>query len=168
MKKLLFGLIVLIFPLSVFASNTGGYYALGGGMLSFDDSVDTIEPKQIVARVGYDFNEFIGLGFEGSFSLITDELQGVDFDVFTSFIYLKLGVPLGDSARIYAMFGSTNVELTGTYNDYSVSTDDDDTGTGFGMEFNLDQGAFFIDYIKYYEGNGVDVGSVNIGYTAHF
>lgn len=168
MKKLLFGLIILISPLTVFAANTGGYYALGGGLLSFDDGYDTIEPKQIVARVGYDFNEFLGIGFEGAFSLLPDEIAGVDFDVFTSFLYFKASVPLGESARFYAMFGSTNVELTGTYNSYSVSADDNGTGTGFGVELNLDHGAFFIDYINYFEDNGVDVSSVNAGYTAHF
>lgn len=168
MKKFFLSVLLLISSFSVFADNTGGYIALGGGSLSFDDSVDTIQPKQVVGRIGYDFNQYLGVGFEGSFSLIPDEVYGVDFDVTTTFFYLRAGLPLGDTAKIYAMFGSTNVELTGTYNDYSISGDENGTGTGAGMEFNLGDGAIFIDYINYYKKDGVDVGSFNVGYTAYF
>ena len=52
---------------------THAYWTIGGGLLTFDDGFDSIEPIQVFGRLGYDFNANIGIGVEGSFSLIEDE-----------------------------------------------------------------------------------------------
>jgi len=161
MKKFYIVLLLTFFSFSAVAQDTPGVYAsFGGGLLSFDDGVDTIEPKQLIARLGYDFNANIGVGIEGGFSLIEDDLYGVDFDVSTLFIYLKGAIPVGNGGKIYGLIGSANTELTGTAFGISVSADDDDTAMGIGFEA---ANGFLIDYIKYNDNDGIDVTSFNIG-----
>ena len=170
MKKLSVVILLTFLSFSAVAQNMGsGYAAFGGGLLTFDDGFDALKPKQLFGRLGYDFNPHIGIGVEGSFSLIEDDLLGVDFDVSTVFFYLKGALPVGDGNRIYGMIGSTNVELTGTasgpFGDVSVSVDDNDTGMGLGFEAS---NGFSVDYIIYNDNDGVEVTSFNIGFNSRF
>ncbi len=82
MNKLIAGILTLIVSLSVSAQEAPrACWMLGGSLLTFDDSVGSIEPIQEFGRPGYDFNANIGIGVEGGFSLVDDEIAGVDFDV---------------------------------------------------------------------------------------
>ena len=169
MKKTIVGIFALMLSFSALAEDGArGYWALGGGLLTFDDSVDQVKPIQMYGRLGYDFNQYIGIGGELGFSLIEDSAYGVDFSVTTTFFYVKGGMPLQDDAKIYVMFGPTNVELTGTYGGFSASTDDDDTGIGFGFEKGFGANAFTIDYITYYDKDGAEVYSINFGIASYF
>ena len=169
MKKLIAGVLTLLIS---FAANAQEgprtYWTLGGSLLTFDDGVDSIKPIQVFGRLGYDFNANLGIGFEGSFSLVEDELLGVDFDVSTTFFYLKGSIPIGDDAKLYAMIGPTNVELTGSFGGISVSADDDDTGIGFGYEKDLGGSSISIDYITYNSNSGIDVTAFNLGFVNYF
>jgi hypothetical protein len=144
------------------------YWSLGGSLLTFDDGFDSIEPKQVFGRLGYEFNANFGIGFEGGFSLIEDELFGLDYDVSTTFFYLRGSVPIGSGSKLYAMIGPTNVELTGSVGGFSISADDDDTGIGLGFERDLGTSSFFVDYIRYNDDEGVDVYAINLGLGARF
>ena len=146
----------------------GAYGAVGGGFLTFDDGFDEVKPKQLLGRLGYNFNDYIGIGFEGGFSLIEDELFGVDFDVTTTFFYLRGNVPVGEDSSVYVLVGPTNVEVTGSSGGTSISADDDDTGIGFGFETPLESVSFFVDYITYYDDDGVDATSINLGVVSYF
>lgn len=173
MQKLIVGILILFISFAATAQEgPRAYWTLGGSFLTFDDGSDSIKPKQVFGRLGYDFNANIGIGFEGGFSLIDDELLGVDFDVSTTFIYLKGSIPIGNDAKLYAMIGPTNVELTGTLGGFSISADDSGTGIGFGFEKTLrSDAAFSIDYIKYtdeFEGFSVDVDAINLGFVKYF
>ena len=170
MKKLYLAILLSFLSFPVVAQNMGsGYATVGGGLLTFDDGVDSIEPKQLFGRFGYDFNASIGIGVEAGFSLIEDDLGGVDFDVTTVFIFLKGALPVGNGNKIYGMIGGTNVELTATasgpFGEVSISADDNDTGMGIGFEAS---NGLFVDYIIYNDNDGVDVTSVNIGFNARF
>jgi len=167
--------IVIAGILTIFISFTAvaqeaprAYWTLGGSLLTFDDGVDSIEPIQVFGRLGYDFNANIGIGVEGGFSLIDDEIGGVDFDVSTIFFYLKGSIPVGDDAKIYAMIGPTKVELTGEFGGFSISADDDDTGFGFGFEKAIDSYSISVDYIIYNDNSGVDVSAINLGFVSYF
>ena len=166
MKKLYITFLLALLSFSVNAQNgPAWYYTIGGGLLTFDDGVDSIEPKQLVGRLGYDFNANFGVGIEGGFSLIEDDLMGVDFDVSTTFIFLKGSVPLSSGGKIFGMIGTTNTEITGSLGGFSVSADDDDTGMGIGFEA---PNGFTVDYIIYNDNDGIDVTSINIGFTSYF
>lgn len=169
MKSLLLLISTLLFIFSAQLRAAEGFYGgVGGGLLTFDDGVDEVEPKQLIGRLGYNFNDYIGLGFEGGFSLIEDELYGVDFDVTTTFFYLRGSIPVSETASVYVLVGPTNVELTGSSGGTSISADDDDTGTGFGFETQLESVSFFVDYITYFDDDGVDVDSINLGVVGYF
>ena len=160
--------IFLLLTVSNSFAAPGAYAAIGGGLLDFDDGFDSVKPKQLIFRLGYDFNDYFGVGYEGGFSLIKDELFGLDYDVTTSFIYLKGSFPVGDTASLYLLAGPTNVELTGSSGGFSVSADDDDTGLGFGFETQMSSARFFVDYITYNDNDGVDVSSLNLGAAFSF
>ncbi len=169
MKKLL--MLASLLPLMMagpLQAREGGYAGFGGGLLTFDDGVDEVEPKQLSGRLGYNFNEYIGFGFEGGFSLIEDEAFGVDFDVTTTFIYLRGSFPVGETSSIYFLYGPTNVELTGSSGGSSLSADDDDTGIGFGFESELDTLSLYVDYITYFDDDDVEVTSINLGIVSYF
>ena len=146
----------------------GPYAGFGGGLLTFDDGVDEVEPKQLMGRLGYNVNEYFGFGFEAGFSLIEDELFGVDFDVTTTFFYLRGSIPVGENSSVYFLYGPTNVELTGSSGGTSLSADDDDTGTGFGFETRLETVSLFVDYITYYDDDNIDTTSINLGIVSYF
>jgi len=166
-KLFLLTVLLLVFTARGYAAQ-GAYASVGGGLLKFDDGFDTVKPKQVVLRIGYNFNEYIGLGYEGGFSLIKDELYNVDFDVKTTFLYLKGSFPISETSFVYLLAGPTNVKLTGSDRGVSVSSDDDDTGTGVGFETRLNTARLFVDYITYYDKDGVDVHSLNIGAAFYF
>ena len=169
MKKLIAGILFLFISFAAAAQEgPRAYWTVGGSLLTFDDGFDSVEPIQLFGRLGYDFNANIGIGFEGGFSLVEDELFGVDYDVTTTFFYLKGSMPIGDDAKLYAMIGPTNVELTGSLGGLSISADDDDTGIGFGYEKGLGGSSILVDYIKYNDNTGVDVYAFNLGYVRYF
>ena len=114
------------------------------------------------------FNNYIGVGFEGGFSLIEDELFGVDFDVTTTFFYVRGSIPVGGKSSVYVLIGPTNVDLTGSVGGFSITGDDNDTGTGFGFETQLETLSFSVDYITYFDDDGVDVNSINFSLGSYF
>jgi hypothetical protein len=170
MNKLIAGFLALIISFAATAQGEKpkAYWSLGGSLLTFDDGVDSIKPVQVFGRLGYDFNDYIGVGIEGGFSLIEDEVAGVDFDVTTTFLYLRGSVPIGDNSKLYALIGPTSVEITGSLGGISISADDDDTGIGFGYEKSWDTYSILVDYIIYNDNSGVDVSAINLGFVKHF
>ena len=170
MNKLIAGLLILMIsiPATAQEEKPQAYWSLGGSLLTFDDGVDSIKPIQVFGRLGYDFNAYIGVGIEGGFSLIEDEISGVDFDVTTTFLYLRGSVPIGDDSKLYAMVGPTNVEVTGSLGGISISADDDDTGIGFGFEKSIGTYSISVDYIIYNDNSGVDVSAINLGFVRYF
>ena len=167
-KSLLLASILLLSISAQLRAAEGAYAMVGGGLLTFDDGVDEIEPKQLLGRIGYNFNNYIGVGFEGGFSLIEDELFGVDFDVTTTFFYVRGSIPVGGKSSVYALIGPTNVDLTGSVDGFSITGDDNDTGTGFGFETQLETLSFSVDYITYFDDDGVDVNSINFSLGSYF
>jgi hypothetical protein len=169
MKIIASGILALLISFTASAQERPhAYWALGGSFLTFDDGFDSIQPKQVFGRLGYDFNANFGVGFEGGFSLIEDDVSGVDFDVSTTFFFLKGIIPIGNDSNFYAMIGPTNVEITASYGGVSLSADDNDTGIGFGFENNLGTSSIFVDYIIYNDNDGVDVYAINLGLSMPF
>ncbi len=169
MRNNIIGILCLLFSFPIYGSDTSQTYAtIGGGFLSFDDGVDRLNPFQVFGRFGHDFNEHIGFGVEAGFSLIDDELLGVDYDVSTVFLYLKGSLPISDDAKFYGMIGPASTELTATLGDISSSADDNDTAMGFGFETNSGFSTFSIDYILYNGNDGAEVDAINLGYVINF
>jgi hypothetical protein len=170
MKKIIAGILASFISFAAPAQEgPRTYWTLGGSLLTFDDGFDTINPIQVFGRLGYDFNAYVGIGAELGFSLIEDELSGIDYSVTTTFFYLKGSIPVGDNSKLYAMIGPSNVELTASFGGFSASIDDDDTGIGFGFEKTLaSDSVISVDYIAYYDDFGLDVSAINLGFVNYF
>jgi len=175
MSKLLAGFLVLFLSFTAMAerpaarvSNNNTYLAFGVSSVRLSDSVDSVSPFNIYGRLGYDFNRYIGIGFEGGGTILEDDFQDVKFGINTLFGYLRLIAPIGNKSKIYAMVGPANVKLKASTGSGSLSVDDDDTAYGIGFERELDGYGFTIDYIKYYDNQGVDVEGFNIGLIGYF
>ncbi len=175
MSKLLAGFLALFLSFCAMAerpavrvSNNDTYLALGVSSIRLSDSVDSVSPFNVYGRLGYDFNRYIGIGFEGGGTLLEDDFQDIDFGITTLFGYLRLAAPIGDKSKIYAMVGPANVKLKASIGEGSISVDDDDTAYGIGFERDLDGYGFTIDYISYYSNQGVDVEALSIGLIGYF
>lgn len=151
------------------AQAVGAFYGIGGSLMSFDDGFDTVDPKNVFFRLGAAINEHIDIGGEISITLFPDDVAGVDFDVDTTFFFVKLNAVLNNGSKVYVMAGRADVELTGTSGGLSLSADDDDTGIGFGIQVPAGNNAYYaFDYIKYYDKDGVEAVGLNFGYVGHF
>ena len=185
MRKLIVGILALFLSFNAMAerpaprvSNNKAYFALGvSSVRASVNSLGNVSPFNVYGRLGYNFTRYIGIGFEGGGTLLEDEIQGfdasgnlvsVDFGINTLFGYLKLMAPIGDKSKIYAMVGPANTELKVSDGSSSIKLDDDDTAYGIGFERDLDGYGFTIDYIKYYDDQGVDVEGINIGLIGYF
>lgn len=150
-------------------AQVGAFYGIGGALMNFDDGFDEVEPKNVFFRLGVSLNDYVDFGGEVSITLLPDEISSVDFDVDTTFFYIKLNAPLDSGAKVYLMLGPSDVEVTGSSGGVSISADDSDTGIGFGFETPLDAGGFLhFDYIRYFDDDGVEAVGLNFGYMAKF
>ena len=67
------------------------------------------------------------------------------------------------------MIGPTNVEITASFEGFSPSADEDDTGIGFGYEKALGStSSIAVEYILYNHSSGVGVDAFNISYINYF
>lgn len=147
----------------------GLFGTFGGSLVTHEDSAGDVKPINVLARLGYDFNENFALVGEANFTLVSDDFAGVDFDVNIFSAFGQVSLPVSDTAKVYGLLGFSNVELEGDVGGLVLTVDDDDTSYGFGVEFGTTEvGAITIDWIQYYDDDGVDTSGFNLGYKFHF
>ena len=175
MSKLLAGFLVLFLSFAAMAerpaarvSNKNAYLAFGLSSVRLTESAGSVSPLNIYGRLGYDFNRYIGIGFEGGGTLLEDDFQDTNVSINTWFGYLRLIAPIGAKSKIYAMVGPANVKAKASAGGISFSVDDDDTAYGIGFERDFDGYGMTIDYISYYSNQGVDVEGFSIGLIGYF
>lgn len=176
MKRVLLICLLTLTPYSVSHGQPGWFFGVGGGFVSFDNSVDSVEPVNLVLRGGLALNDFIEIGAEVGNNLAEDDVSGVDYTVDGTFIFIKANLNLSEGTRVYAMIGKSSIELTQGAGSASVVFDDSDTGIGFGLQFTLSpKSSYFVDYISYYDDDQFDsipgditVDGLNIGYLSYF
>ena len=172
MKKLIATILTLFISFTATAQEGSGFYmSAGGSFPSADDGTTSIDPINIYVRVGYDFNDYVGIGIEGNNSLIEDDvLSSISYGINSYTAYLKGSIPIGERIRLNAIIGRSNVELTETFLFVLTGyTEDYDTARGIGIEYSFGpKNSLTADYINYYDKNGVDISAFNIGYTGYF
>ena len=150
------------------------WYIDGGfGSITFNDSVDTIHPKNIYIRGGYFINQYFNVGLESNVTISPDQVAyapGVDFSVNIGTLYLRAGAPVSDSVMLYGQIGSSNTELSAKYNGVTVTSSDSDTMLGAGAEIGLGSGSTYLalNYSQYNNNSGVKVTGFNVGIGARF
>ena len=163
-------------PFSPVLAEPGWFFGVGGGVVGFDRAGDTIQPANLVLRGGLALNEFVEVGVEASQTEADDKVGGVDYDVDSHFIFLRLNLDLGETLGMYAMVGPTSIELTGRTAGIPGSADDRGVGFGVGARFRRSgRSALFVDYLRYYDGDSFDgapgsvlVEGLNAGFFSRF
>jgi len=141
--------------------------------MSFEDGFDKIEPTNAYLRAGIEVHKNFDIGFEYNFSISSDSIDGIDFDVDTTLIFVKGKYPVSEKVELYALAGYANSEVTGSSAGLSVSADDDDFAYGIGVQFLAGEEVYVsAEYIKYYDdqdrGFDLEVDSFNIGLAKYF
>jgi hypothetical protein len=176
MKKVLLLSMLCFLPFSSVQADVRWFFGGGAGLVTFDDSVDEVEPINGLVRAGLGVNQYFDIGIERSVTVIDDDIDGVDFDVDMTFIFVKGNLPINDTTKLYLMVGKADVEITGSLGNFSASFDDSDTAFGVGLQFESgESGGYFVDYISYYDDSEFDgvaaditTDSLNFGYIAYF
>ncbi len=128
MKNKIILLIALMVSSSIVLAEN--WYVDGGlGFVKFDEGVDELSPTNIYIRGGYKINQYFNFGIEVSVTVSLDQISSapeVDFDVDMGTIYIRSGVPVGESVQLYGQIGSSNAELSASYAGVKASVDDND------------------------------------------
>lgn len=169
-------MVLCFMPFSSGLANSGWIFGAGGGLHSFDAGSDTVNPANIFFRAALAVNEYIEIGAEISTTLIDDDIDSVDFDIDTTFVFIKGNVYLDNGIVIYAMLGNSSIEIAERRGNSTINTDDADVGFGFGVQFGrINQSAYTIDFINYYDDDEFDrvvgdttLNSLNFGYVSYF
>lgn len=176
MSKIIFAIVLCFIPISSSLADSGWIFGAGGGLHSFDAGSDTVNPANIFFRVGLAVNEYIEFGAEISTTLVDDDIDSVDFDIDTTFVFIKGNVYLDSGIVIYAMLGNSSIEITERRSNSTINADDTDLGFGFGVQLGrTNRSAYTVDFINYYDDDEFDRvagdtshNSLNFGYVSYF
>jgi len=125
--------------------STNGFYAgLGITGTRYKDSClckatttndkTTIKSQQfgVMAKVGYDFNQYIGIEARGSKTNISNEQAGVEHVG----VFVKPMLPVGNSANIYGLIGAARTNAKAS--DFKYKTDSLALGAGIEIDLSKD------------------------------
>lgn len=165
--------IVLVFSGNLFA---GPYLGVGASLLSADDSFDEAKPVNAFLRAGLALNRHFEIGGELSYTLIEDDVLGIDYDVDTRFIFLQANIVMNSGTKLYFMVGRSEITITSTSGPLDIEDDDTGTGYGIGLQFPGAGNSYgAIDYINYYDRSEFDdtpasfvVDGINFSYITYF
>lgn len=173
---LMAGLLFCLLAFNNSYADSGWFVGGGGGLVSFDDEVDVVDTGNLYLRLGYSLGGFIDIGFDYSFTILTDDINDVDHDLDIAFAYVKGNIPISDTSKLYLMLGATKVKLTEGIRNSSDSFEDDGRGFGIGIQVQNDNASSYTaEYLIYYDdeefdGFNVDVvsSSFNLGFIRYF
>ena len=150
------------FATSATAQDSNFYGNLGVKTYEFDT-------YNILARVGYNFNQYIGAEVEGSIGIIDETIDGVDFETEWDIGgYLVGRYPVSDNFDVFARAGYSAVRIEISDDFDSLGTTLDGFAVGGGIQYNWDaQNGIRLGY-TYNEGDGADADVVDLAYTRKF
>jgi opacity protein-like surface antigen len=177
-------------PLPIPVADVSGFYAgLGIVATRYDTNCESTNVKSgidttagIMARVGYDFNKYVGLEARGMLS----NQEGDGGEVKHAGVFVKPMLPVGDATNLYGLVGVAKTTTQGTLR----RTDVEGLAFGAGVEYDLSddkkkdakydrefdgQGdqekglGLFVDYERlYYKSGSPDLDAVSAGVTYDF
>jgi hypothetical protein len=177
-------------PVPVADADVSGFYTgLGIVAAQYDTNCDCTGDKSgtdktagVMARVGYDFNKYVGLEARGMLS----NQEGDGGEVKHAGVFVKPMVPVGDATNIYGLVGLAKTTTQGSLR----RTDVEGLAFGGGVEYDLSadkkkeakydrefdgQGdqekglGLFVDYERlYYKSGSPDLDTISAGVTYDF
>ncbi len=149
---------------------------LGGGLHHNEVNSDSVNPLNIYLSLALAINNHVEVGVEISTTLADDDIGSSDFDVDTTFVFVRGLLPLDNGTVLYAQIGNSSIELAERNSSSTTNADDADSGYGIGARFGLgNESAYSIEYISYFDDDEFDnvVGnashsSLNLGYLSYF
>jgi outer membrane immunogenic protein len=154
------------------SNKSDSYFGLQYGMVTYsEDELSDLNPSVLIFRFGQHATE--NFSIEGRFGLgVADDsldISGVNLSLEIDSVIGVYGViHAGSSAdsSLYALFGFTKVEVTGTVSApgfQSESLTDSDSGASFGIGVEL--GNFNIEFTQYLSESTYDVTAISLGGT---
>ena len=159
----------------VTSAHAEGQFYAGGGVAvlesSADGGQDDLTFKEVYGRLGMMFGDYfsgearVGFGFSG------DSVGGnvdVDIDNFYG-AYVRAGAPVAESFYPYVVLGYTRLETS--ISGYGVDVSDSDSDISYGLGFDLsssDSLTFNVEYMKFYDEDGVEVDGLSFGLATSF
>ena len=176
MKKIICVIVLMGLPFTVTLAESRWVFGAGGSLHSFESGNDALNPVNVYMRVGLAVNEMVEFGAEISTTLADDDIGAADFDIDTTFVFIKANLQLDNGVVLYGLLGRSSIELTERRGNFTANTDDAGFGYGFGAQFGRsNQSAYTIDYISYYDDDEFDSvtgdtvhGGLNFGYVSYF
>jgi opacity protein-like surface antigen len=177
-------------PVPVPVADVSGFYAgLGIVAAQYDTNCDCVGDKSgtdktagVMARVGYDFNKYVGLEARGMLS----NQKGDGGEVKHAGVFVKPMLPVGDATNLYGLIGLAKTTTQGTLR----RTDVEGLAFGGGVEYDLSSDkkkdakydrefdgkgdqekglGLFVDYERlYYKSGSPDLDAVSAGVTYDF
>ncbi len=165
-----------LLSVTIASADSQWFFGGGGGLVTLDNDTDIIDTGNVFLRGGFALNTYLDIGAEVGFTLLSDDINNVDNDVQTLFVFLKGNLPVSDDTSLYLLLGVSNVKLTEGIANSAEELDDDGTGIGIGVQLrNTGSSYFTVDYTSYYDDDefddvNVDVttSGINFGFVSYF
>ena len=149
---------------------------VGGGLHHNEIDGESVSPLNVYLSLALAVNEYVEIGAEISTTLADDDIGASDFDVDTTYVFIRGKMPLDDGTVLYLQLGNSSIELAERNAGSTTNTDDAGVGFGIGVRFGAGHdSAYKIEYINYYDDDEFDsvVGdashsSLNFGYLSYF
>ena len=172
-KKLAVLFLTLI---SVTAKAENEYYGVNFSRLDYSETgvVDDASLSTIDLRLGKPFNEHIAAELRGSFGITDEEVDvdGVDVNVELDYSYgafLRAGLPVNDMFYPYLLGGISELKITTSLDNRSVSRSDTSWALGLGVVVNInDNTSINVEYIDYSNDENGEMEGVSIGLIGKF
>ncbi len=149
--------------------SSGAYMGLGFTATEYDTNCNcssslsgTDKTAGVVAKVGYKFNEYIGVEARGLKTMVASDGGEVEHVS----VLVKPSVPIGESVSAYGLVGWGKTETFGDLR----KTDVDGLSWGAGLDYSVGENvSLFVDYERLFqESDAPDLNSVNMGIDYRF
>ncbi len=155
----------------IYKSGGAGLY---GGMnytfVNIDDDVVDADLGTLSGKVGAMVTPFFGVEARAGFGVDDDTISGVEVSADNFFGgYATLNMVNESPMTPYVILGFTRFELEASGPGGSVSDDDSDVSYGIGLNVDVaPQVAGNVEYMRYYDKDGVTVDGLGLGVTFSF
>lgn len=152
------------------ADEKKNYAEIGFGWTAYEEAGWRLVPKIMKATVGTKIMDNLAIEGMGAFGIVDSSIGGVTLKVDSAFgAYAKPFFKLSDNVEIFGRLGFTRISGTASGGGGSIYGYDSGFSYGAGGAFKFDDTyALVVDYMQYYNKDGVNVygvtSSLRIGF----